>query len=214
MGRVVKGQISVYAYASPNGPEENSPSGTEPGQGGDVKAAGEYFVVEYESLDLLVDQIIGIANGLKQKPSVKLLELHAHGSPCSMNGFWSAYGSDLAKLAKIIWSDDSSLYLTGCNTGLTDASTSDPRWGAIPIAQAWANAIPLIPKKFRFTVYGTVGYSVGCHALGTTTTYEVGGLRPFTYHAPFTGGRDTQPDPTKPDPAAGAYLPFRGPNSA
>jgi len=219
MGRVVNGTISVYAFASPNAPDWCSPSSSEPGQADEVRAAGEYFVVEYESLALLVDQILGIQNGLKGKPCLRVLELHAHGSPCTMNGFMAAYADDIDLLAKPRWSDDSSLYLSGCNTGLTDPQSTDPRWGAVPIAQVIANAIPRAPKAFRFTVFGTVGYSHGCHALGTTQTWAVGGvsilgLATYHYAAPFTGGQDTEPDPTLPDPAAPAYKAFRGPNSA
>ena len=214
MGKVINGQISIYAYASPNAPGY-SPSSTEPARGNEVLAAGEYFVVEYETQDLLIDQIVGILDGLQQKPSLRRLELHAHGDPSGINGFTGRYPSDMARFGRIRWSDDSSLYLTGCNTGLTDATATTPGDGAVPVAQIWANALPLVPKQFRFTVYGTVGYSTGCHALGTTATYEVGGnWGIINYGAPFTGGRDTEPDATKPDPAAGAYQAFRGPNSA
>jgi hypothetical protein len=214
MGSVIGGQISVYAYPGAHASPNFGMSASEPTLGDEVRDAGVYFVVEYETQDELLDQIIGILDGLKQKPSLGILEIHAHGDPSGIDGFGSAYPSDLARFGRLRWSDNSRLYLTGCNTGLTDATANDPGWGAVSVAQVWANALPLQPKQFRFTVFGTVGYSNGCHALGTTATSEIYRFRPFFDYGPFTGGRDTKPDPALSDPAAGAYAWFRGPNSA
>ncbi len=213
MGQVVNGMISVYAYPRPSSPGM-APSSSEPGFAADVRAAGEYFVVEYDDIFHLADQILGIQNGLKGHPCLTLLEIHAHGNPSEFNGWCSWQPSDILRLAKPHWCDNSRLYLTGCNTGTTDPQTTDPARGAIPIAQVVANLIPVVPKAFRFTVFGTLGYSYGCHALGTTQTWAVGGLGPINYGAPFKGSRDAEPDPNLSDPAATAYKAFRGPNSA
>jgi hypothetical protein len=213
MGQVVNGMISVYAYPNPRS-SGMAPSAREPGFAEDVRAAGVYFIVEYDNVQDLANQILGIQNGLRGRPVLSLLEIHAHGSPSEFNGWCGWQPTDIRVLAKPHWSDISKLYLTGCNTGTTDPQASDPARGAVPIAQVVANQIPVVPKAFRFTVFGTLGYSYGCHALGTTQTWEVGGCLGIHYGAPFRGSRDTEPDPTNRDPASGAYKPFWGPNSA
>ncbi len=210
MGTVVKGKIRIFSYANPkvDGLDGYAPIAS---LLKNVKARSpEYFIVEYDNKDDLIDQCAGILAGLKQKPCLELLEILAHGTPSRVNRMWTeeVTGGGWARLAHLKWCDDTSIYLTGCNTG--NRLRSFPGWPNV--AECLAAQIPAVAKAFRCTVYGTVGYHYGSHAGKDGRTVAIYTDSKGNTHASQLHARDDKFDATQPFDFT--FRGFRGPNSA
>lgn len=169
----------------------------------------KYYVLRYRRLDagdLILDlkQLLKTVSWIDKQtgkrlkgPALRMLEISAHGSPTSLNGFDTdydvkAFKSFGSKLAALNWSDISEIYLGGCSTGCREVPDEQG------IAEQLAELIPVKPKQFRCTVYGAVGTLWGDHAAGNARTKPSG-----EYLWERSGAcRDNDPDPH--------IRPFRG----
>lgn len=210
MGKVINGMIRIFSYANPakDGLEGYAPIAVVLKY---VKAnSPEYFIVEYDSRDDLIAQCDGILNGLKQKPALEILEVLAHGTPSRVNRMWTeeVTGGMWDGLARLRWADNASIYLCGCNTGTR--LRSFPGWPNV--AECLANRIPAVPKAFRCTVYGTVGYYYGSHAGKDGRAVAIYTDPQGNVHASQLYARDDKFDPSQPFDVT--FRGFRGPDSA
>jgi hypothetical protein len=176
----------------------------------------KYYVIVYRRLDA-GDLIRDLLKLLKSEfwfdpttgkkltgPTLRMLEISAHGSPTSLDGFdtdfdlkaFVAFGS---KLAALRWNDISEIYLGGCNTGCREKPDEQG------IAEQLAELIPAKPKQFRCTVYGAVGDLSGDHAAGNAET------EPSGTYLWERAGHCVDNDP---DPHMRPFRGYRGANSA
>jgi hypothetical protein len=133
---------------------------------------GDSMII-YNDIGDLVTQVAAILTG--RKDCLGMLEVHAHSCPmyCNLltNSNVDAWGQ---ALMKIVWCDNASLYLAGCNTGCTE---DGPGWDSVPqtstnigpIAEALRDAMAYDSSTFpiHLTVYGSKGYLGGTHITGT-----------------------------------------------
>lgn len=213
MAIISKGNVSnppglLWAYAFPDPRIEDLYSAGLPGRQA-AKIDPKYYILMYSKSDA-ADLISDLKTLLKTEswmdkqtgkkltgPALRMLEISAHGSPTSLNGFDTDYDVKAfkllgSKLAALNWSDISEIYLGGCNTGCREVSDEQG------IAEQLAELIPAKPKQFRCTVYGAVGTLRGDHAAGNAITRPSG-----TYLWERSGiCRDSDPDPH--------MRPFRG----
>lgn len=133
------------------------------------------IILGYDDLADLINKINQLLTIDPDHPCLKTLEIDAHGNPTSINDMtrtdvngWST------QLKTLNWCDEASIYLSGCNTGLTltNRITDPARVG--PIAQQLANALQFNASSFahKIWVYGTNGYFSGSHAEGNESTED------------------------------------------
>jgi len=206
------GQLFAYAFPNPFDTDMSS-AGLDPG------IDPKYYVIRYDDHDGsdLIDNLKNVlknadwTNSAGQKVTgavLRQLEISAHGSPTSLNAFslydpgpFTFFGM---RLAKLNWSDEADIYLSGCNTGCR-------QWQHVEsFAERLADLIPRKKNAFRCTVYGTVGYLSGAHAAGTSETDPVFG----NYTTTYFWQRQGHLVDNDPDPHMRPYRGYRGPNSA
>lgn len=169
---------------------------------------GDSMII-YDDIGDLVTQVGAILTA--KKDCLGMLEVHAHSCPmlCNLltNSNVDAWGQALMKL---VWCDNASLYVSGCNTGCSEYG---PGWNSVPqtptnigpIAEALRDAMEYDSSTFpiHLTVYGSRGYLWGQHITGTEetkTSYFSGHLWWREYHHMYGNARDGT--------GATAWLPF------
>jgi hypothetical protein len=173
-----------------------------------VKLAGDLYVYDdgpngfkyienFKDIDQLVQIIRALIDSDPDKPCLQVLEIHAHANPSVIDSLFIT-GSKMTALKeagkalkRAKWCDSGSIYLSGCNTGLTESGViTVPPIGSI--AQELAKAMPYDPSKFptHITVYGSAGYLRNTHfdgkAVIRATITDKSGDQP-----PFDGARST-----------------------
>jgi hypothetical protein len=220
MGYVVNGKLRVFAYPSKANPDNWHYEHTGAVRNRVAAKSPEYYFCQYDEPAELVTFCADLQQSetwidqqtqkLMTHPVMETLEILAHGTPRKCDGldkFMISFDDFAAGLNNLTWDDNSSIYLTGCNSGCRD---TDDEQG---VAEALAELIPSTPKKFRCTVYGTVGYHRGSHASGdgwATPDYEKDGV----HYPNYPWQRHGRTDDTDPDPHMQSYRGFNGPNSA
>lgn len=127
--------------------------------------SGYYVINGFGGAADLRQRIQNLMDNDPAHPALELLEIWAHGNTGKMDGISvnnvagaAGWGAALKGLNS--WADNASIYLSGCNTGLTASS----------VAKALAGAMPFDAGQFahRITVYGAAGYLYGMNACGGT----------------------------------------------
>ena len=137
-------------------------------------ATNGYEYVEYNGLDDLLSKMSAV---LQARPGpIEILEIDAHGNPSTCNnvtsGNASTFGRRLSRLSG--FSGNSVVYLSGCNTGLTDQG--------VCVSQLLASAAGC-------TVYGSRGYLSGTHAEGNQQVWATVTIDGIVY-PPYPGAVD------------------------
>lgn len=132
-------------------------------------------ILGYDNLADLINKINQYLIIDPDHPCLKTLEIDAHGSPVSINDMTRTDVSTwTTQLKTLKWCDEASIYLSGCNTGLTRTTriTDPARVG--PIAQQLANALLYNQATFphKIWVYGSNGYLSGTHVEGNEKTVD------------------------------------------
>jgi hypothetical protein len=138
------------------------------------RQASLFALKRFNGVDDLVARIERLMKSQPNIPCLRSLEIRAHGNPVDIDDFQvndaGAWGT---KLRTLTWCDQASVYLSGCNTGLSRRPGLTPSG---PIAKELRDSMRFTPGSFevRLTVYGTAGYKYGSHAEGNTrVTREV-----------------------------------------
>jgi hypothetical protein len=127
---------------------------------------GDWVLVEnFRGIADLVNIIRALIAADPDHPCLSALEIHAHANPGQCDSLWrSNVATEGARLRRAKWCDNGSIYLAGCNTGLTDASYIEvPNRGSL--AKRLATALKYTPGSFEnhITVYGSAGFLTGTH---------------------------------------------------
>ncbi|MGA7179689.1 MAG: hypothetical protein WBX11_08910 [Thiobacillaceae bacterium] len=126
--------------------------------------SGYYVINGFSDAADLAQRIQSIINGLPNYPALEQLEIWCHAHSGKIDGITVLNVATWSQALKGIssWSDEASIYLSGCNSGLTGRS----------VAQALANAMPFQVGQFEhhIHVYGAAGYLYGNHACGDART--------------------------------------------
>lgn len=144
-------------------------------------------ILGYDDLPDLINKINQYLIIDPDHPCLKTLEIDAHGNPTSINDMSRLDVNAWAiQLKTLPWCDEASIYLSGCNTGLTRTTriTNPARVG--PIAQQLANAIAFNATTFahKIWVYGSNGYLSGTHVEGSEKTIDSFTERNLTWSFP------------------------------
>jgi hypothetical protein len=169
---------------------------------------GYRLIAGYTSLADLLTKIRQLLTD--EQACLSILEIDAHGNPGLCNGLTSAnvaqFGTDLETLNLC---DAVSIFLSGCNTGVTNRNDAMRR----SLAQVLSASTPRVdPDNVQVTVFGSVGYLSGTNAEGnakcrTSCTTGTGSKKQF--YSPYPPSEDgTQPGTQAGDGAA-AYRAFR-----
>lgn len=132
-------------------------------------------ILGYDNRADLVDKIRTLQSIDPDHPCLKTLEIDAHANPISINDLSrtdvASWGTALKTL---VWCDEASVYLSGCNTGLTRNSASTNPAVIGPIAKLLADALAYDPATFahKIIVYGSNGYLSGTHMEGSEETVD------------------------------------------
>jgi len=155
-----------------------------------------YFAFEFDGD--IIDLITKI-RALLDSPTkcLRILEIDGHGTPLSCNGLDLStvpiWGQQLMTLAPLGcargWCEpECSIYLSGCNTGLSHIPM-DPNTS---VAQQLAEAMRFNPATFNhhITVYGSKGYLSGTNMNGDEVTEREysEGIWPFSTDHPAKKG--------------------------
>lgn len=132
-------------------------------------------ILGYDDLADLINKIDQYLIIDPDHPCLKTLEIDAHGSPTSINGMTRTDVTTWATQLKTLpWCDEASIYLAGCNTGLTKSTRITNPAVVGPIAKQLANAMAFNQATFahKIWVYGSNGYLSGTHVEGNEKTVE------------------------------------------
>jgi len=220
MGYVVNGMYRVFAYPSKSNPNNWHTNNTGRYRNTIAAASPEYYFCQFDELPDLVTFLIDLHDNetwvdqqtkkTMDKPALQVLEICGHGWPAKCDGldiYTIAFDDFADALGKLVWADDSSIYVTGCNTGCRQVEDEEG------VAERLADLLPARPQQFRCTVYGTVGYHSGTHAGGDGQAHPDLERDGVHYQNYFWQRHGTTRD-SDPDPHMQSYRGFRGPNSA
>jgi hypothetical protein len=144
------------------------------------------LVLDYHNVDELVQQVGLLLTIDPDKPCLRSLEIWAHGNPGLINDLGTGGAANWgAKLKTLKWCDVCTIYLAGCNTGLS-LGPPFPAARRVPIAKSLADAMKYDSATFpvHITVYGSAGYLSGCHSIGRTSTQT--SFTETSWHAGWT----------------------------
>jgi hypothetical protein len=144
------------------------------------------LVMDYLHVDDLVQQVDALLAIDPDKPCLRSLEIWAHANPGLINDLSTGGAPNWGtKLKTLKWCDNGSIYLAGCNTGLSLGAPFPPA-RRVPIAKSLADAMRYDPASFpvHITVYGSAGYLHGCHTIGRTSTERT--FTETSWHAAWT----------------------------
>ncbi len=125
---------------------------------------GYYVINGFTDANDLKTKIQNIIDNDGSYPALELLEIWCHGHNGRIDGITTpntnVYGQALKSITS--WTDEASIYLSGCNTGLTPRS----------VAKALAAEIKFEAGQFehKITVYGAAGYLYGFNGCNNTRT--------------------------------------------
>ena len=156
-------------------------------------APGHGLVLGYDDADDLVQKVDGLLIMDPDHPCLRSLEIWAHANPVTINDLSRPGSSFGQKLKALKWCDEASIYLTGCNTGLSRSRGPANTRG--PIAKMLADSMAFNATSFahKITVYGSAGYLSGSNATGklaTSTGYSTGWLWWKVVWETYSGSRD------------------------
>jgi hypothetical protein len=220
MGNVVEGKLRVFAYPSKANPNNGHSENTGRYRNTIAATSPEYYFYQFDELPELIDFLVDLQNTetwvskqtgkVMRHPVLETLEICGHGYPRKCDGLdqttpeFDKFASDLGKVS---WADDSSIYLTGCNTGCRIVQDEQG------VAERLAELVPTKPKQFRCTVYGAVGYHTGTHAGGDGQA-DPDYVQNDIHYPNYFWQRQGHTKDSDPDPHMQSYRGFRGPNSA
>lgn len=158
-----------------------------------AQSQGSLFSVSrYVGVADLVARVQSLIQADPDVPCLRSLEIVAHGNPVTADDFpihdAANWGTQLAVLN---WCDEASIYLSGCNTGVSTARSVPSG----PLAAALAASMSFQAGTFEvhLTVFGAAGYITGTHAQGNSTVvaeFTTGILLWTEHHEPMVGARD------------------------
>ena len=167
-------------------------------------AAAGFEYVDYSSLGQLFNKVKALLAPAPH-PCLQVLEIFSHGNPSICNGLNDTSVANFGALLKgppgLNLCDSLSIYLSGCNTGLHDASRPGS-WDAAGIyhyhpcvAEELAGAMQFVQGTFEVhvTVFGTVGYKEGSHVGHDISTEQTAsGQAQATGYPMYVGARNAK----------------------